>query len=170
MDVSELVRYNDAVHTMYFEALSKLPWSEVVKFRGASFDSMRNVFLHLTLVEDRWINYILVGRFPKWKDPDFEAFQDVVALKAYMLQVHDNTEGFLQKLKTEDFQRKVTIPWGKTPDTEITFETALTHMVMEDMVHFGELSALMWQMDVEPPYLAYWRYKCNKDKQEKPIV
>ena len=27
------------------------------------------------------------------------------------------------------------------------------------MVHYGGLSAAMWQMRWEPPYKAYWRYK-----------
>ena len=37
--------------------------NEVVANKGLSFDSMRNVFLHLTLVEDRWISYIIPGQF-----------------------------------------------------------------------------------------------------------
>jgi uncharacterized damage-inducible protein DinB len=168
MDTSELVRYNDAVRTLYFDALAKLPWCEVVKFRGASFDSLRDVFLHLTLVQDRWISYILVGRFPEWKDPDFESFQNFTKLGQYMVQVHENTEKYLLNLKPQDFQRMVPIPWG-APDTKIAVETALTHMVMEDMVHFGELSAMLWQMDTEAPYLPYWRYKlANDSKTKKP--
>jgi uncharacterized damage-inducible protein DinB len=165
MDVSELVRYNDAVRTLYFEAMAKLPWSEMVKSRGSSFDSMRDVFLHLTLVEDRWISYTLVGRFSEWKDPHFEDFQNFESLKQYLLRVHDNTERYLQNLKNEDTQRTLNVPWGKTADIKITVETALTHMVMECMVHFGELSCMMWQMDSEPPYLPFWRYKYNKGKQ-----
>ena len=36
-------------------------------------------------------------------------------------------------------------------------------MVMEDLVHYGELSAVLWQMDKEAPYLAFWRYMHNKE-------
>ncbi|MGA3289977.1 MAG: DinB family protein [Candidatus Bathyarchaeia archaeon] len=59
MQVTDLVRYNHVVRGLYLDAMAKLPWSEVVKPKGLSFDSMRNVFLHLTLVEDRWINYLI---------------------------------------------------------------------------------------------------------------
>jgi uncharacterized damage-inducible protein DinB len=128
MDVSDPVCYNDAIRKLYFEAIAKLPWNEVVRSRGASFDTIRGIFLHLTLVEDRWISYTLVGRFSDWKDPDFDAFQDVESLKQYMQRVHGNTERYLQNLKPEDAQRLVTVPLGKTPDTKITVETALTHM------------------------------------------
>jgi len=53
MMVTNLVRYNLVVRELYLEALSKLPWAEIVEPKGLSFDSARNVFLHLTLVEDQ---------------------------------------------------------------------------------------------------------------------
>ena len=168
MQASDLVRYNDAVRTLYLEALAKLPWSEVVKSRGISFDSLRDVFLHLTLVEDRWIGYILAGRFAEWKDPDFNSFQTLASLKQYATQVHTNTEKYLQSLRPADYQSLVTVPWGKAPYAKVTVETVLTHLTMECMVHFGELSAALWQMDAEAPYMAYWKYKFNKDEVQKP--
>ena len=48
---------------------------------------------------------------------------------------------------------------GKKPFIKLKVEAVLTHMVMEDMVHYGELSAVLWQMGLEAPYKAYWRYK-----------
>ncbi|MCJ7763157.1 DinB family protein [Candidatus Bathyarchaeota archaeon] len=167
MNIIELVRYNHAVRELYFDALAKLPWTEIVKSRGLSFDSARNVFLHLTLVEDRWINYILPTRFSEWKDPNSKTYQNIGMLKDYMLHVKGATEEFLANVKSADLNRKVVIPWGDKPNTQITLETALTHMVMENMVHYGELSAVLWQMNLEAPYLAFWRYKYNQDKQEE---
>ncbi|MGD0995139.1 MAG: hypothetical protein ABR909_06400 [Candidatus Bathyarchaeia archaeon] len=62
MQVTDLVRYNHVVRGLYLDAMAKLPWAAVVEPKGLSFDSMRNVFLHLTFVEDRWINYIIPDR------------------------------------------------------------------------------------------------------------
>ena len=31
-------------------------------------------------------------------------------------------------------------------------------MVIEDMIHYGELSAVLWQMGLEAPYMGFWRY------------
>jgi len=81
MQVTDLVRYNHVVRGLYLDAMSKLPWAEVVAPKGLSFDSMRNVFLHLTLVEDRWISYIIPGRFKEWGDLDFDSFNDIDSLK-----------------------------------------------------------------------------------------
>lgn len=157
MDVSELVRYNDKVRSLYFEAFSKLDWEEVAKSRDLSFDSIRYVFLHLTVVEDRWINYTLRGEFSKWKDPVFDDFKNLVRLKAYMTLIHENTGKFLKTLKPADYLNRVANPWIK--GTSISIETGLTHMV-----HFGELSAALWQIGKEAPYLAFLRHELNESK------
>ena len=157
MQVAELVRYNHVVRGLYFDALTKLPWAAVAEPRGLSFDSMRDVFLHLTAVEDRWIGYVILGCQKEWVGLDFDTFNDFDALKKYIQQTAKNTENYLAKLSDEELKREVAVPWGDNP--KITVETVLTHMVIEDMIHFGELSAALWQMGLEAPYLGFWRYK-----------
>ncbi len=158
MHAVDLVRYNHAVRALYVEALAKLPWSEVVKPRGISFDSLRNILVHLTMVEDRWVNYIIPDRFLTWVDPSFEDYESIIELKEYVLRTQKRTEEYLNKLNAEELGRKIVIPWGKPPYASVTVETVLTHMIIEDLIHYGELSAILWQTDVEPPYLAFWRY------------
>jgi uncharacterized damage-inducible protein DinB len=158
MEVADLIRYNLIIHGLYLEALAKLPWEAVVEPRGLSFDSMRNVFLHLTLVEDRWIGYTIVERFDSWKDPDFEAFKNMTALDKYMRKVHSNTASYLEKLNPQELSRQIMVSWVKNWDTKITVEKGLTHMVLEDMIHYGELSTVLSQMGLEAPYSGFWRF------------
>lgn len=162
MDVRNLVRYNHAVRRLYYDVLATLPWGEVVRPRGASFDCLRDIFLHLTLVEDRWINYIIPDRFANWVDPLFDAFTDAAALRDYMRRVEEQTEAYVAQLTPQELKRRIVIPWGEVPDTRISIETSLLHMVAEDLIHIGELSDLLWQIDVEPPYLAFWRYMSHQ--------
>jgi len=164
MTITDLVRYNLALRDLYLESLTKLPWAEVVKPRALSFDSARNVFLHLTVVEDRWVNYILPNRFGDWKDPNFDSYVDIESLKRYSEATKKSTEVLLQRFKSGGWNRKVTLPWGSfEPNTRVTVEMALTHMVLEDMIHYGELSAMLWQMNLDAPYLGYCRYKLAQD-------
>ncbi len=165
MDIRDLIGYNHTVRRLYLDAFAKLPWSEVVKPLGASFDSMRDVFLHLTLVEDRWINYAIPDRFNLWVDPVFDDFKDMESLKKYALQVEQKTQQYMQHLKSEELNRLVVVPWGEKPYAQLKVEDILTHMVMEDMIHYGELSALLWQMGKEAPYKAFWRYKHQLDAE-----
>jgi len=159
MDALDLVRYNHVVRGLYFETMMKLPWKEIVKPRGASFDSLRNVFLHLTIIEDRWINYIIPDRFKDWKDQNFNDYKNIAQLREFMVRVHGSTENYLKKLTPEELNRQIVIPWGDTPDTRVSIDTALSQIVIEDLIHYGELSALLWQMGMEAPYLGFWRYK-----------
>ncbi len=159
MQVTDLIRYNHTVRESYLEAISKLSWADVIASRGLSFDCLRDVFVHLTLVEDRWINYIIPDRFSLWVDPDFNAFNDISALRTYMQKVHLDTDKYLNTLSPQELNRLISVPWGDKPYPQVNVETVLTHMVLEDMVHFGELSAAFWQMGLEAPYKAFWRYQ-----------
>jgi uncharacterized damage-inducible protein DinB len=138
--------------------MAKLPWAEITQNRGLSFDSMRNVFLHITIVEDRWINYIIPGKFGSWRNPDFDFYSDIDSLKLYMQRVQANTEDYLGILTDRELLRQIVLPWGDNPNTQITIEKGLTHIVLEDMIHYGELSASLWQMRLEAPYMGFWRY------------
>ena len=159
MQVADLIRYNHVVRGLYFDALANLPWATVVEPWGLSFDSMRDVFLHLTVVEDRWIGYVIRGSLKEWVGLDFDAFKDFDALKKYMQQTAENTENYLVKLSNEELRREVALPWDDKLGSKITVETILTHVVIEDMIHYGELSGALWQMGLEAPYLGFWRYK-----------
>jgi len=165
MEVKDLIRYNHVVREAYFEAMVKLSWQDVTALRGLSFDSMRNVFVHLALVEDRWVNYTIPDRFNEWVDPNFSSFKNMKSLKAYMQRIHGDTEKYLAKLTDQELNRLIVVPWGDKPYHKLKIEEVLTHMVMEDMVHYGELSAAFWQMGLEAPYKAIWRYKAQQGQQ-----
>ena len=138
--------------------MAKLPWREVVALRGLSYDCMRDVFLHLTYVEE-WGVCALSGKPLKWAPPDFNIYQDFDSLKKYMLEVQAKTETYLARLSPEELNRQIDVYWSQAPNTKVTVETRLTSIVMEDMIHYGELSAALWQMGLEAPYMGFWRYK-----------
>lgn len=104
-------------------------------------------------------SYIIPGRFKEWVDLDFDYFKDIGTLKMYIERVKDATESFLRELSAEKLNRQIVVPWGDRADTHISLETVLCQIVIEDMLHYGELSAALWQMNLEAPYLGFWRYK-----------
>ena len=158
MDVAELVRYNHLVRRVYLEALTGLPWSEVVKPRGASFDSMRNIFLHLTFEEERLVNYVISGMFREEVERSFDEFGDIDALKKLGKEVEARTDAYLRNLTPDELSRMVILPWRRKPPMKVSVETVLMQLVTEDLYHYGELIALLWQMGVKAPYFGWWRY------------
>lgn len=165
MNIVDLVRYNHTVRCLYFDALSKLSWAQIVELRGLSFDSMRNVFVHLTRVEDRAINYVIPERDNEWGPVNFDSFKGLKSLKSYMQDVQEKTEAYLAKLTSQELSRQIVFPWVDKPNVKVNVETVLSHLVLEDMIHYGELSASFWQMGMEAPYIAFWRYMI-RDYQE----
>ena len=106
MKITDLVGYNHVVRGLYLDDMAKMPWAQVVESRSLSFDSMRNVFLHLTHVEDRWVSYTIPGRFKEWVDLDFEAFKDINSLQEYSQRVKGNTESYLANISVEELNRQ----------------------------------------------------------------
>ena len=94
-------------------------------------------------------------------------FKNMDALKKYMLHVKVKTESYLGKLSAEELNHHIEIPWVEKPYSKVSVETVLTHMVIEDMIHYGELSAVLWQMGLEPPYMGFWRYKHRHPQTSK---
>jgi uncharacterized damage-inducible protein DinB len=158
MDAVELIRYNHAARRTYLEALSKLSWNEVEKSRGASFDSMKNIFLHLTFVELRMIHYVIPGKANEYVERSFDEFRDIGSLRRLSEDVEKKTEAYLKKLTPEELRREVGLPWRKTPPTKISVENILAQVAVEDIYHYGELIALIWQADAEAPYLSWMQY------------
>ena len=153
MQIKDLIRYNLFVRELYFDAIAKLPWVAVVEPRGLSFDSMRDVFLHLTVVEDRWIGFVILGSKKEWVGLDFDAFNDFDAFEKMHAADNGKHGKLFRKLSDEELKREVVVPFGDKQ--KISVETVLTHIVIEDMIHYGELSAAFWQMGLQAPYMAF---------------
>ena len=139
-----------------------LPWEEVVRGRGASFDSLRNIFLHVVDVEDRVINYVIPGRAKEWVSRPPEEFHDVGSIKKRVLEVEGKTNAYLAKLTPDELEKRIEFPmWGKPP-VSVRVEDVLLQVVLESIHHFGELIALLWQMDVVPPHMGWINYAQDK--------
>ncbi len=163
MNAKSLVGYYHVLRNRYLEQLAMLPWQDVVKDRRASFDSMRNILLHIINGEDRTINYIIPGLAKEWVSHSPEDFQDMGSIKKREQEVESRTDAYLAKMTPDELERLVEYPmWGKPP-VPVRVEDILIHMVLEGIHHFGELIALLWQIDVEPPHMGWVSYVLERN-------
>jgi uncharacterized damage-inducible protein DinB len=73
----------------------------------------------------------------------------------------DYVEGRMQKYLDAQLSWKMVEKYIVRNDldetVEVTAEDILIHLFEEEVHHRGELFALLWQMDIEPPLMG-WKY------------
>jgi uncharacterized damage-inducible protein DinB len=161
MDSKKFVDYTHVLRNRYMEQLATLPWEEMVKSRGASFDSLRNIFLHTLDAEDMMINYIIPGReagpHRLWSRSP-EEFHDIASIRKRVQEVESKTKAYVATITPTELERKVEYSRKGMPATPVRVEDVLIHLALENIHHFGELIALLWQIDVEPPHMGWIAY------------
>ena len=73
-------------------------------------------------------------------------------LRAYMNKVIAKEQALLKSLKDQDLERPVQPTWKKRPHP---LRDALMQVTFEQAHHLGELIALVWQQDIEPPEMTW---------------
>jgi len=152
------MEYSHVLRNRYLEQFGTLPWEEVVKSRGASFDSLRNVLLHTVDAEDRMVNYVIPGRLKDWVSRSPDDFQDIASVRKRVKEVESKTNAYAAKMTPAELERKVEYVRPGTPPLKVRVEDILIHVALECIHHFGELIALLWQIDVEPPHMGWIAY------------
>lgn len=149
MKTLDLLEYSQFLRHKYLETLSTLPWAEVVKDRGASFPSLRDIYLHIIFVVDAYINYGLQGNhhYPK---VNYSEYDSIDKMTKYLEDVESRAGGNLGKMTPEELSKN---------------ETVLLDFFQEETHHRGELIALLWQMDVEPPHMGFLQYKLSQKRK-----
>lgn len=127
-------KYNSHVRKRYLKAILALPKEEALKDRGASYLSILDIFVHVLdgyrffflKSEDIWR-----GNTPLDQLKEREREIDNIVMK----KINSLSEKDLDQIVLYDFDLR----------------SVLNHMIEEELQHRGELNALFWQMNIEPP-------------------
>jgi uncharacterized damage-inducible protein DinB len=148
--------YNAAARHGYFETLSRLPPEELKRDRGASFPTLLDILGHSMGGTETWIVRMapVVGApAAKYDGPDPETLDE---LRKYQQYVEEQVDRFFSRLKEEDLDRTFLVPklppWWEE-DFTASVRSTILHVIEHELQHRGELNALLWQIDVEPPIL-----------------
>ena len=164
MNTLKLLEYSQFLRHKYLETLSKLPWAEVIKDRGASFPSLRDIFLHMVFVVDAYINYVLQGN-PNYPNINYDEYDSIEKVKKYMEDVESKANAYLSKVTPEELARKIERKQKDGSILHITVEEMLLDFFQEETHHRGELIALLWQDDVEPPHRGFIQYTLSQKRK-----
>jgi uncharacterized damage-inducible protein DinB len=150
-----LFAYNEAVSEGYLRGLERLGWPAATRNRGSGHLSLKNTLVHILQVHDIWINYVFPGRLEFWRkegvrDPD--TLKEWAEVRAFHRRVWEGVHRYLSRLTRRELRRHVRAPW--MPGT-YTVSDALLQTSLEQAHHVGEMIAIYWQMDLEPPTMMW---------------
>lgn len=148
--------FNSMARHGYFETLSKLAPEELSRDRGASFPTLLDILGHSMGGIETWIVRMsaLTGEpFAGYDGPEPVSLDD---LRKYQSSVEGQVDRFFARLSEKDLDRTFLVP--KMPpwwDEDFTagVRGTLLHVIEHELQHRGELNALLWQIDVDPPIL-----------------
>ena len=153
MDAVKLIRYTHVARHRYLKTIQDLRWEEVVEDRGTSFPSIKDIFMHTLDMEDRLVNYVIPGRAEQWAQQGWEKFNDLKSMVERVDEVEKKVDAYVEGITEQELKRKVHLPRRNNPPVIMTVEDVFLQVTIEAASHMGEFIAIMWQMDVQPPYL-----------------
>jgi uncharacterized damage-inducible protein DinB len=155
VEIKKLFEYNEEVRHRYLETLARMPWEELVMNREASFQSLRNIFLHTLNVIDYWLDVLLDEQL--CAEMRYDEYTRIGEIYEYMGNVEKRLRTYVESLSLDGLARKYVRTNDLNEIVEVTAEDVLIHLFEEEVHHRGELIALLWQIGVEPPIMG-WKY------------
>ncbi len=139
--------------------MAKISWEIVTENCGASFESIRDIFIHSLQSEQFWIRRLANQSTEGiWETP-FSKFTSIKDIHDYVDKVEAETNEYLNKLTDKKLKGVLEfVGWDKKTHRH-RVEDILIHVVEEEIHHRGELLCIYWQHDIQPPWVSYTSYK-----------
>ena len=83
----------------------------------------------------------------------YDEYSDISRIVTRVEEVTAKTDQFLRELTPKALQRELTLPWHA--DFTLNVEDVLMQIAVENLYHYGELMAMLWQIGDDPPYLSW---------------
>jgi len=150
--IRDLYRYNSSVRQKYLKAIWRLPPRERYRGRGASFPSLVDIYMHV-LDAYRWWFLSVYGKAGPFDEyPLGQRFSKAEAERATR-----SVDQLIQKVLREVGPRGLDrfVSWKGRRPFRCAVRTMLLHMAEEELQHRGEMNALLWQIDVDPPVTGF---------------
>ncbi len=140
----------------FVDKLAELNWEEVDKNREASFYSVKNILIHMIDNEDWIVNSVIPGGQNEYSRRKSAEYTDLTMVLNHLARVESRTDGFLQRADEAELKRRVNFVISSGQTFNLSVEECLFQSFTEQLYHLGELIALMWQDNVEPPKMQWF--------------
>jgi len=159
MNIVDLFGYNWHSRREFLKSMASLPWEKVVENCGASFDCIRDIFVHSLQCEQFWIRLLSGKSVDGIFSTPFTNFPSVNAIKDYADKVEAEANEYLKTLTDKKLNSVFEFKGWDGKIKRHRIGDILMHVVEEEIHHRGELLCIYWQNDIPPPYVSYMAYK-----------
>ena len=171
--IRELYQYSSTVRRAFLEKLASLPWEAVTKNREASWYSMKDIMLHMIDNEDMVVSGQILKNKPLMTAAnkplivvqgarDWDEYRDMLMIREHLDEVEKKTKAYLAKADENELGRRVNFSL-RSGSFDLSVEECLIQSFTEQLYHMGELIALLWQEDIEPPKMQwFWNNPRNR--------
>jgi uncharacterized damage-inducible protein DinB len=145
--IRDLYRENSKEREKYIRKIWRLSAKERFRDRGASFPSLVDIYMHI--LDDYRFWFIKVYSQRSFEEYPLGTRYTFAEATRETRKVNRLVEGVLHKLKPKDLDRKIFHP---ADNKYVTVRTMLVNVIIKgERQHQGELAALLWQIDIDPP-------------------
>jgi uncharacterized damage-inducible protein DinB len=150
--LKEWYRYNSFVRKKYLDTIfEKVPEQERYKERGASFSSIVDIFVHVVDAYRIWFIYAFEDKFSEYQNLRGSKNYSKAEVEDEERKIDSYVQNFLNELSEDDLVRYFVFKWDEKQFQRTKIRDMLWHLVEEELQHRGELNALLWQLDIDPP-------------------
>lgn len=155
--IQELYVYASFVRKRFARKLAELPWDEVEKNREASFYSLKNILLHMIDNEDWIVNWVIPGKSQNYERRKSSEYTTMEMLTEHLTRVENLTQSYLKSVGENELQERVKFVISSGEMFDLSIEECLFQSFTEQIYHIGELIALLWQDNIQPPEMQWFR-------------
>jgi uncharacterized damage-inducible protein DinB len=154
VDIRRLYEYDELVRQRYLDKLGQISWDELSRNREATHNSLKNIQLHMIFVLQRLVEHVIKGG--PVPTIDYDSFKTYADVTEYVDAVTKKVREYLSGVGESEFQREVEFRRRDGSIMMMKVEEVLLQGFVEQLYHRGEIIALLWQMDIEPPPMQWF--------------
>ena len=150
--LKQFYRFNRDVRLNYLKTLASLPPEELMRDRGASYPTLLDIFVHVVGAYNYWFvrRLHVIGDVAAEADipMEIESLEDATRFEEV---IGSSVLTYIDGLTESDLNRTMDVSKGQF----MRLGDVCWHLVEEELQHRGEMNALLWQMNIDPPVEGY---------------
>ena len=155
-DFKELFTYNHTIRQNYIDTFKqKLTWEDMVRNRETAWLSLKDTLLHIIWAEDSWINYSIQDLHDSNRPFHYEKYNSWSLIDNYNFDCISKVNSYLKSLKPKDLYKPVSRINKDGIRRTTMVRDVLIHVMTEELHHRGEIIAILWQMNIQPPDMGW---------------